>query len=546
MFELLIVDDESFVTDNLSTTFPWEDLGIEAVHTANSANEALTIFETRNIHVVITDIRMPGMSGLELIDRIHAISAKTKCILLSGYSDFQYAQKAVSSQAEAYLLKPVREDELMETVRGAIEQTKSEWQEVVSRQRTMYTLNEHLPLLRGALLDDLLQGKTVSMGTLSKKIDMLKLKVRMDQPFAMMFLRMEQGFEHYDDYSLSLLEYSICNICEEIFGALFALWHSKDVHGNLVFVITPNDRMPEEAEPGDGPYKKILERYSLELQESVNQYLKGSVSVLISEWGVFPHDLYRFYQKSISVIRSHPDNADGFFIGSIHIDDAEEFEPLRTIQEPPTLMHLLEAGRWEAAEQKFAAIVEELRTKRHYIHEYIAEVAFMVSFSISHSVHKQGKSIEAVAKECLIGSADHEALRHIDSLERWGVGLIDRIKQQTITEAKGSQRSIIQKINEFVQLHLETDVSLQTIADHVFLHPAYVSKIYKMETGEGLSEYIYRLRMERAAHLLTETNEKIHEISRKTGYQNPSHFSRVFKKFFNMTPDDYRGKEQNA
>jgi two-component system response regulator YesN len=102
MIEILIVDDEKFVVENLATTYSWEDLGIKTVHTAFSASEALELLEIHNIPIVISDIRMPEMNGLEMIEKIKSISPRTKCILLSGFSDFKYAQQAISSHAEAY------------------------------------------------------------------------------------------------------------------------------------------------------------------------------------------------------------------------------------------------------------------------------------------------------------------------------------------------------------------------------------------------------------------------------------------------------------
>jgi two-component system response regulator YesN len=418
-----------------------------------------------------------------------------------------------------------------------------EWNEIVSQQRTLYTLNEHLPLLRGALLNDLLQGKYIPLPMLSKKLDMLNLPIELNHSFAMMFIRLEQGFDRYDDYSRSLLEFGISNISEEIFGKQFELWPCKDVNDNLVFVITNKNHAEGLSDDNGKLTRKVLEKCSLQLQESVTTYLKGSISVLISEWGTFPDDLYSYYQKSMSVIRNHPDNVQGFFINSIHIDSAEEFQPLRSIHEPPLLWNLLEAGRWDAAEQKFNHIIQELRSKKGYLHDYLYEVVMMVSFSVSHTIHKQGRLMQHIADLNMTAGADHEALRSVTGLEKWGRDIIQVLKDKTINEAKNSQRSLIQKINQYVQMNLEYDVSLQSIADHVYLHPVYVSKIYKLETGEGISEYIYRLRMEKAAHLLAGTNEKIQEICRKSGYQNPSHFSRVFKKYFDMTPDEFREKQ---
>jgi len=542
MYELLIVDDEKYVLDSLASTYPWEELQIGPVHTASSANEALKLCEVHNIHIVITDIRMPGLNGLELIDKILLISPKTKCILLSGYSEFEYAQRAISSRVAAYLLKPVKEEELMKTVRSVVRQIRSEWEEIVSRQRLLYTFNEHLPILRSSLLNDLIQSKNIPPQTLAKKLETLNLKIRLNQPFALMFVRLEQGFSDYDEYDRSLLEFGVCNICEEIFSPQFNLWQCKDVYDNLIFVISHNDAAAIPS-PDDNQTKKVLEKCSLQLQDNVSRYLRGSISVLISDWGVFPRDLYEFYQKSISIIRSHPNNVNGFFISMIQTGEPEEFQPLRSTQEPPTLLHLLEAARWEEAEQKFERIIQELRTRTTHVPEYLHEVALLVSFSIIQVIHKHNRSMEDSADIRLLNDKDHEAMKSIDHLHRWGKQLIRTIKDNTLQKAEGSQRSIIQKINEFVQTHLDGDISLQTIADHVYLHPAYVSKIYKLETGEGISDYIYRLRMEKAAHLLRQTNEKIHDIAKKTGYQNPSHFSRVFKKYFHLTPDEFREKD---
>lgn len=116
MYQLLIVDDEKSVVDSLALTIPWSDYGIEEVHMAYSAAEALEIAGHQAIDIMITDIRMPEMDGLELIERVNQLSKKMKCIILSGYDDFQYAQKALKANTFNYLLKPVIIEELIESV----------------------------------------------------------------------------------------------------------------------------------------------------------------------------------------------------------------------------------------------------------------------------------------------------------------------------------------------------------------------------------------------------------------------------------------------
>lgn len=102
--------------------------------------------------------------------------------------------------------------------------------------------------------------------------------------------------------------------------------------------------------------------------------------------------------------------------------------------------------------------------------------------------------------------------------------------------------SVVIKVNEFIESRLSEDVSLQAIADHIYLNPGYLSKVYKLETGENISEYLYRLRMNKAADLLRNTRLKIFEISEKIGYQNTPYFIKVFKSHYGNTPQDFRNR----
>ena len=380
MYELLIVDDEQYVLDSLAGTYPWEELGIGSVHTASSATDALKILDMHTIDIVISDIRMPGLSGLELVEKIRTTSPKTKCVLLSGYSEFQYAKRAIDSDVEAYLLKPVKEQELMETIGRIVDQIRTEWEEIVSRQRIQYSFNEHLPMLRDMLLNELLRGKPFSANALAKKLDTLQLSLREQEPFTLMVARMERGFEKYDEHDRSLLEFGITNICEEIFAPRFNLWKCKDIYGHLVFVITRRKDVTVENE-SERDIRKLQEKFAVQLQDNVEKYLHGSISIIISNKGKFPDDLYAFYQKAVSLFRSRTEPSETFFIRTVSTGEPDELQPLRKIQEPPTLTHLLEAGRWEDAEKKLEQIVREVKERKAHVPQLLLEIALMLRFS---------------------------------------------------------------------------------------------------------------------------------------------------------------------
>lgn len=198
MFKLLIVDDEKFVLDTMKSTYPWESYEIDFIETSNSPVEALNMFKNCPFDIIISDIRMPGMNGLELIQEIKKISNKTRCILLSGYSEFSYAQQAVQNQVFEYLLKPVKESDLKDTITKAIASIKTDWEKVVTQQRIQRAFNENLPYLRQTFLNNLLMGKSCSSESLAKKSNELRIPIHHNDPFLLMTIRLESGFERFN------------------------------------------------------------------------------------------------------------------------------------------------------------------------------------------------------------------------------------------------------------------------------------------------------------------------------------------------------------
>lgn len=534
MIQLLIVDDEAHVVDRLYATIDWASLGIEQIIKAYSGKEALELLEQFSIDIVITDIQMPGITGLELIAEINDRWQKTKCILLSGYSDFNYAKEAILQGTEDYLLKPVTEKDLLATVGRVMDKLQKEWQEVISTQRLTYTFKENLPLLRGTLLNDLLQGRKLSEQSLQEKMHMLELPDFHKQICVCMMIRLESDFLEYDMGRLSLMEYAISNMVEELFAEKFDSWSTKDAHDYLVFIMKRKQVTTEKEDPA------WLERTAAVLQSAVNNYLKGKISILLSSWGEFPGDITTLYNSSLSAFRKQ--------IGSEHEllmvlgeDSAQtELSALQKLYEPPTLNHLLEAARWEDTEEKLSLIFDEMEAKFSESQEHLLEVYFSVASAFAYIAHKNGRPLHQ-----LIGG-DYEKMtegipfRSVNQLREWSIRSLHRMMEDMDQERKDSRVTLINDIRSFIDLHLASDVSLQSIADHVYLHPVYVSKIYKLETGDNLSDYVNRVRMDKASYLLKNGHDKIYEIATQLGYQRPHSFNHAFKKHYGMTPQEYR------
>lgn len=538
--QLMIVDDEAHVVERLTATIPWTEIGIHQVYKAFSGEEALEIIHRMSVDIVITDIHMPGMSGIDLIRHISEKHKKTKCILLSGYSDFIYAKEAIVHQTEDYLLKPVRDEDLLATVQRVIGKIKAEWEELISKQRMIHAFKEHLPLLRGKFLNDLLQGRKFEPLVLQEKMRTLELPAFLDSPFALLLIRLEDRFLEYDDYSLSLMEYAVGNMAEELYAAEFELWHAKDPHDYLIFLVKPIHSHMDDPRQSDEQLRVSFERYALHLQASVMSVLKGKVSVLTSGWGQFPDEVSFNYNSALTAFRKRIGREEGMFIRLTQDLLELKVTSLNALYEPPLLNHLLEAGRWEDAKGKLEQIFGELKEKHLDSQEHLLEVYFSITGTLASIAHKNGKQLRDLIGEDYDKVLQAKPFRSLTQMEEWAFRSIGKIQADMENETKDSRVSVIHQIQSFVEMNLSHDVSLQAIADHVHMHPVYVSKIYKLEKGENLSDYVSRVRMEKAAYLLAHTVAKIYEIAAQVGYQRPHSFNYAFKRLFGLTPQEYR------
>lgn len=544
MYQLLIVDDERLVVDSLAETISWDEIGIEHVYRAYTGKDALRFINTHVIDIVITDIRMPELSGLELIERIREANPKVKCIVHSGYADFDYAKQAMSSQVTEYLIKPVSDEDLTQAVIRMAEMLDSEWSQLLTQKKLSDTLKEQAPLIRSNLLHDVIKGKRTGKEELQTQLNLLEVPLHIDDSIALAVLRLEEGFSKFDSASLALFEYAILNIAEETFGVHFDLVTCKDPYDYLVLLIKMKASKVEKLQAlhdDDNQRSQLLQQTLLKLQENVRTFLKGKISVIVSTWGTFPSDVPTLYQACVATIRRSVGNDQDMFLTlGDQIDHNSPIKSMQSLYETPTLMQMLDMGHRDMTMAKLEAIICELEEYGPDSQEQLTEVFFQFGAAFAYAVHKNGKLLEELLGPAYEPFITHKPFLSVNQLKEWAFKVAELFYEdinQTMVTAKNSS---IQLIQQYINAHLAEDVTLQAISEHIHMHPVYLSKIFKAETGENISEYIIRLKMERAAYLLKQTDDRIYQICSKIGYQNPPYFIKLFKKFFGMTPQEYR------
>lgn len=619
MYRLLIVDDQPDLVDDLAETLPWHELGIEAVYRAYSAREALDIVRTNPVDVVVTDIRMPGMSGLDLMREIRRSWKNIRCILLSGYSDFEYARSGIRHQADDYLLKPVEDEQLLEAVRRALRQLDEQWQQTVSYQNLEATLKEMLPVLQNGLLLDLLQGRIAPSAVSPEKLERLGLSFRIGEPVCLALIRMEEDLHARFGSDIGLLEYAVLKMADEMFSDEFRIWSAKDPYGYLAVAIQSRSPARGTAEPdglaeldglavpdgsatgpggpakgnraaagrdgmgdGDGTadrnnaagdadassrsaaiggglhqaggtdvscanapsedsFAERLERKAAQLQHYVRVYLKGTVSLFIDPQGRFPFDLRDMYDRSVSDFRRLIGSERELLVvaGRDTLARPGETGPLGALHDPPTLVHLLETGQWDALEEKLKNALDIWERRLGGSHEHMLEIYFTFVGALAYSLHNGKRWLEQTLGDDFEPLVRGPNFRTARQFRDWMFRVVGKYRNEVQTETRYSRSNLVRQVQQYVADHL-ADATLQSIAAHVYLNPSYLSKIYKLETGEGLHEYIQRMKMERAAHWLKCGGMKIYEIAERLGYTKTSYFIKLFRETYGMTPQEYR------
>lgn len=541
MLQILLVDDERSVVETLAETIPWESCGISTVHEALSGAVALEIMENHDIDIVITDIRMPEMSGIDLITTIHEKWPHVQTILLSGFADFEYAKQAMAQESFDYLLKPVSDEDLIETVQRLVDRIKQKWETAASYQRALHAFQDNLPLLRSTMLHELLTGKTYSPSALADKLELLELPYSIGEQLGMLVIRMEEHLSEMGDHDLSLMQYAISNIISEVMQHHFHIWHTRDVHDYLVVLVSVKKGAVQSMNKEEKP-QTLLEHYAAQIQTNVQLYLKGAISISVSHWGKFPYEIGAIYESAVRSMRKRMGQAQGLFITASDDKDVHPLPAIRSLYNPPTLISLLEAGRFDAVEQKIEVIFEELLEsgQHHDIAETTIEVYHALAGAFAYIIHKNGKQISSVLPAETYKYFQAPVYATAQQLKDWSIRTLSSISEDAEQELKDNHSTIVRSVKSFVDQHLASDVSLPAIAEHVHLHPVYLSKVYKTETGEALTAYVYRLRMEKAAYYLRSSSAKVFEIAELVGYNNTAYFIRVFKKFYDLTPQEYR------
>ncbi|MBB6694029.1 response regulator [Cohnella xylanilytica] len=530
MYNLLIVDDEKYAVAGIAQGIDWTDLPVANIFEAYSAKQARELMEREPVDLLISDIEMPGDSGIELLEwtRTHYPEAET--IFLTGHANFNYAQQAIRLGSYEYIVKPIDYDELKKVVAVALRDI-GEKREAKAYQETYRQYHDkwmrQKPLLVERFWQDLL-GLRISSSPekIEEAIHLYNLPLHARQIVLPILISVEEWNQPLNARDEEIMEYAIRNSAEEILLA-----------GSPGAVIQDRSGVNVALLYGDAGGEEGLERLRgrcRELLAAANRYFYCQLSCYIGEAAELSK-LPEMYRALLE--REHDNVAETnavFALGEGAAAKAPHSIPYAPAEE---WLVLFEAGQKAELLRRMEETIRAIR-EREATAETLDALAASVKHMLYRAFHRKGLPIAGGS------AASRGGIRTLAQLRTWALEAVEESYEAYHGQIPDT-RAVIDKIHQYVADHLtEEELKREEIARHVFLNPAYLSRLYKKETGIALSEYILQARMEKSKALLAETNRKVSDIAETVGYANLSHFAKVFRKTVGIGPKEYRQKYQ--
>lgn len=531
MCQLLIVDDELIAVEGLKSGVQWDAIGISKVLTAHSADQAKLVFGQERIDILLCDIEMPQATGLELLEWVRRHYPRTETIFLTCHADFGYAKQAIQLGSLDYLLKPIPYPDLEETIKRAIRKLDQDNRNSEFSQYGKYWVQYQPLLVERFWLDILNQTIPSDAEAIRKAAEERNIPYTNEMRFLPVLIHVRRWHKKITLRDEKIMEYAIRKSAEELI--------LDELERGLLITL------------GDG---YMLAMLNLESQAAVNEMLRAGCEQWIEACRT-----YFFAGVSCYIGETaHPDQLAYMFLRLRKLDEnnVAHDQGVFSLQDPQTLSPggmPPDIGMWSIL-LKEGAREPLLRAIEDYMEEQVASGGLdfdrlnqlIQDFQQMVYYVMQVKGIQA---HRLFGDNDSITLHaaatrtSTDALS-WMRHIVDK-SIQSDADLDHTQ-SVTDKAKAYIHEHLAEDISRDDIASHVYLNPDYLTRIFKKETGMSVSDYVLQQRLTLAAGLLAQSELPVSAIASKVGYANFSHFSRMFKKYLNLSPLEYRSRHQPA
>ncbi|NOU96143.1 response regulator [Paenibacillus sp. LMG 31456] len=513
MYKVLLVDDERIILEGISNVVDWAKAGTELMGTARNGIEAYDKVQLDPPDIIISDIKMPGMDGLQLAAKITDNYPNIKMVLLSGFGDFEYARSAIRYGVKQYLLKPCNENKIVEVLQQLVKEIEQEEQREQFVNNMRYGLEKILPHVKEQFLKEFVTNKTYGKRDWDYYRNLFKLDLE-NHKVRLILFQLEGYFEFEHMFAVK-------NIAEDFLKKKMLL--SSTVGEQVLIVV-------EDSEP----VSELHDCISL-IRETFLRYYKIDLTIALSEADEITR-ARALYKQTLECLNYRFYLGEGSLITKRDIVGVEQPEPCELVFDEDNLMLQIKTGNWEEASEeidlfflKVAGLRSNILTAKSYV---IQLFMAMIRLGDVDAIHQY--------RDKLVTLMDLETLQTIQSFFK---EVANQITLRNYEQMKNKHSAIVDKVLDIINEHLgNPELSLNGVAQQIlYMNPDYLGKLFKKETGEKFSNYVMKARINKATELIGQKSDiKIFELAEQLGFgDNPQYFSQVFKKYTGCTPSEY-------
>ena len=534
LYSIILVDDEEEVRKSIIKKIEWQAAGFHVVGDAENGEDAMEKIEMLEPDVVLTDIRMPYMDGLQLAEKVRQRYPSMKVVIFSGYDDFEYAQRAIKLNVSEYILKPVNVEELTSILKRIKENLDLEIEEKRNLSRLREKYRKSLPIIREQFFNELVH-KNLKKDLAEQKLREYDIPILGARKWMLAAIDVEEG-DVVESLSLhseeELIPISVMQIVREKLEGYcrFALFQSASEADMVVITALDEDNSITGLTDVLGDICKETKRI-----------LKVPVTIGIGHSCEDISGIPKAYQSAVDALGYKAIAGNG---STIYINDMEpvgsgklEFDSLTEGE----LISAIKFGPEEKIESSVKNIMEKMKTAKVHFRQ---QQVYMIGIfnSIIQMMQQYDLALEDIMGEELESMVLFDKLKKIEEFGQWLLRIAGKLNHLINQERDMTTRQVIQEAKQYILDNYQNpDLSVEMICRHLHMSPAYFSTVFKKETGQAYIAYLTEVRLNKAVELLNKTDDKTYIIASKVGYQEQNYFSYVFKKKVGVSPTRYRG-----
>lgn len=530
MYKLFIVDDEIDVVEGVKSTVDWGKHGVEVCGSANNGLEALNLIHELSPDLLIVDVNMPVMDGIELLQKLKNEGSDLEFLILSGYDEFSYAQKAVNLGATDYLLKPCRPQDILRAVLRA----RSIAEEKKSREKLLahYAAQFHnnIPILRERFLSRLLEGKVSDLAGAREEMDLYKISLPQGDSTVVLF-KIDKAFPagRNNLMNMETSKLAVRDVIKKEFESA-SFQAEVFIYKEYVAAIAGLD--------ADGHSLRKLPVLLDGIREKVVQNVGLTVTAGVGNPVSSPPDMWKCYSECCSAIdtKSFLGENRVIFFSDVVLEQKKAFA--YPYNREMDIINCLHTGNKDGLPAKIDGFYDEMAATGPLSKDFIQNASIVLIGNIFRFCMEEKIDTQAV----FAGQDDFfgEMLRCgtlFELKEKIG-GLLCKIVDHM--NKRENINKFVDMAIDYIKSNYSGDIGLETIAKKVYITPGYLSMLFKQAVGVNFVDFLNQYRVQMSKEYIKDYRFKLYEIANKVGFQDEKYFSQIFKKYTGLTPKQYR------